>query len=77
VNIGSDLQYKSPLLISPEAGAVLDASRFILPTKTSQTVSFSNGEGLELRCPRNSNRLKISGTTRDFRETTITCSSGT
>jgi hypothetical protein len=77
VNIGSDVQYKSPLLISSEAEDVLDASRFVLPTKTSQTVSFYSGEVLELWCSGTSNRLNISGTTRDFKEATITCSSGT
>ncbi|PNF41626.1 hypothetical protein B7P43_G10458 [Cryptotermes secundus] len=76
VNVGSDLQYKSPLLISPDDEIVLDGSRFVLPTKASRRVSLQEGEGVELWCPGNSNQLNISGTTRDFKETSITCNSG-
>jgi hypothetical protein len=77
VNIGSDLQYKSPLLISLEDEVVLDGSRFILPSKTSQIISLHEGEELELWCPGNNNRLNISGATSDFKETSIRCNSGT
>jgi hypothetical protein len=77
VNIRSDLQNKSPLLISPEDEVVLDGTRFLLPAKTSQIISFGNGEGVALWCPGNDNRLRISETTRDFKETSITCNSGT
>jgi hypothetical protein len=76
VNIGSDLGYRSPLILTQNT-AEFGGMGFLLPSTSTPRASLYNGEEVALLCAGSNNRLNISGTVSQLEEANVRCDTGT